>query len=229
MKRTAPMESGKPGGVKAIPLALVFASDAEKRGWSYGRVTGAGIEPGGLSDPRIFGHDQDYRCQCNRLVGGTEIDGQVCANCGVSVGVAAVQQTRRCAHIELAAPIQHPWNVDCLFQVLCVVPLRLRSSARDEAITMRYQRILELDSRLRRMIEKKGDSVYDMVRAADSGFRVLHDELQREVNKLIDGDVGEGHGVSLSTLLEMEFRRLGEGFLSYARGIGIAFRISTRV
>jgi len=143
--------------------------------------------------------------------------------------VAAIQQTRRCAHIELVAPMQHPWNVDCLFQVLCVVPLKLRSSARDGTITKRYERILELDRGLRSMTEKEGDSVYDMVRAADHKFRVLYDELQCEIKKLIDGDVGEGHGASLATLLEMEFRRLGEGFLNYARGIGIAFRISTRV
>jgi len=145
MRRVDCMESAKRGGVKAIPLTLVFATDTEKRGWSYGRVTGPGTDPGGLSDPRIFGHDQDYRCPCTRLVGGPEVDGQVCATCGVSVGVAAVQQTRRCAHIELVAPMQHPWNVDCLFQVLCVVPLRLRSSTRDGTITKRYERILELD------------------------------------------------------------------------------------
>jgi len=79
------------------------------------------------------------------------------------------------------------------------------------------------------MTEKEGDSVYDMLRAAAHGFRVLYDELQCEIKKLIDEDVAEGDGASLGTLLEMEFRRLGEGFLYYARGIGIAFRISTRV
>ncbi|MFD3843706.1 hypothetical protein ACFWWC_47080 [Streptomyces sp. NPDC058642] len=68
--------------------------------------------PGGLACQRIFGPVRDRRCGCGEYRSPRH-DGEICERCGVEVTVNTVRR-QRMGHIELAAPIVHPWYKDSL-------------------------------------------------------------------------------------------------------------------
>ncbi|KJK56091.1 hypothetical protein [Saccharothrix sp. ST-888] len=72
--------------------------------------------PGGLACQRIFGPIRDHECGCGRLR-TTRHEGEICQRCGVEVTVSRVRR-RRMGHIELAAPMVHPWYRDSLSRTL---------------------------------------------------------------------------------------------------------------
>ncbi|MEO3748603.1 hypothetical protein [Plantactinospora sp. B5E13] len=67
---------------------------------------------GGLTCQRIFGPVSDYTCGCGKGHDPRHA-GEICQSCGVEVTVSSVRR-RRIGHIELAAPVVHPWYSDSL-------------------------------------------------------------------------------------------------------------------
>src|SRR4051812_24999230 len=102
-----------PLSFSAIRISL--ASPEKIREWSHGEVKKSETinyrtfkpERDGLFCPRIFGPVKDYECNCGKYRGPRH-RGQVCEKCGVEVISARVRRERM-GHIELAAPMAHPW------------------------------------------------------------------------------------------------------------------------
>jgi DNA-directed RNA polymerase subunit beta' len=96
-------------------LRLTIASPAQIRGWSSGEVTLPETinyltekpEPDGLFCERIFGPTADWTCACGKYR-RERTPGFVCEVCGVEITTSSVRRERM-GHIELAAPVAHPW------------------------------------------------------------------------------------------------------------------------
>jgi len=94
---------------------LGLVSDAAVRAASCGEIVRADtlheatLEPvkGGLFCDEIFGPRKDYRCRCGRY-NGPEEGVAVCPDCRVPL-LPATARRERFGHIELAAPVLHPW------------------------------------------------------------------------------------------------------------------------
>ncbi len=99
--------------IRALRIGL--ASPEQIRAWSSGEVTNAETihyrthKPvqGGLFCEVIFGPVRDWTCACGRFRHARR-PGFVCPSCGVELAPATVRRERM-GHIELAAPIVHPW------------------------------------------------------------------------------------------------------------------------
>lgn len=72
--------------------------------------------PAGLACQRIFGPVRDHACACGRFRRPSHV-GKVCPKCGVKVTDSKVRR-QRMGHIELAAPMVHPWFMDRLSDAL---------------------------------------------------------------------------------------------------------------
>ncbi len=96
-------------------LRLTIASPAQIRGWSSGEVTLPETinyltekpEPDGLFCERIFGPTTDWTCACGKYR-RERTPGFVCEVCDVEITTSSVRR-ERIGHIELAAPVAHPW------------------------------------------------------------------------------------------------------------------------
>src|SRR6266700_2199273 len=96
-------------------LCLTIASPAHIRAWSSGEVTLPETinyltekpEPDGLFCERIFGPTADWMCACGKYR-RVRTPGFVCEVCGVEITTSSVRRERM-GHIELAAPVAHPW------------------------------------------------------------------------------------------------------------------------
>lgn len=113
-------------GIRSVSISIASADDI--RSWSSGEVTKPvafdsrnrtwdGLfgtrqyVEGGLLCQRIFGPAVSYRCACGKYKGSQRDrakDGNVCDRCGVLVSHRNVQRYRM-GHIELAAPVVHPF------------------------------------------------------------------------------------------------------------------------
>lgn len=76
----------------------------------------AGAGRPGQACQSVFGPVRDHECRCRRIRGARHA-GEVCPKCGVEVTDSQVRR-RRMGHIELAAPIIHPWYKDRLGDAL---------------------------------------------------------------------------------------------------------------
>jgi DNA-directed RNA polymerase subunit beta' len=109
--------------IRALRIGL--ASPEHIRSWSHGEITKPETIhyrthkpiPDGLFCERIFGPVKDWTCSCGkhqykyrRKYRRKPTDGIVCDECGVELAPATVRRERM-GHIELAAPIVHPWYV----------------------------------------------------------------------------------------------------------------------
>jgi len=102
-----------PDDIEAIRISL--ASPEQIRSWSYGEVKKPETinyrtfkpERDGLFCARIFGPIKDYECLCGKYK-RMKHRGIVCEKCGVEVIPSKVRRERM-GHIELAAPVAHPW------------------------------------------------------------------------------------------------------------------------
>jgi len=72
--------------------------------------------PAGLACQSIFGPVRDHACGCGRYRSSRHA-GEVCPKCGVEVTESKVRR-RRMGHIELGAPMVHPWYGDRLADAL---------------------------------------------------------------------------------------------------------------
>ena len=96
-------------------LRLTIASPAQIRAWSSGEVTLPETinyltdkpEPDGLFCERIFGPTKAWTCACGKYQ-RERTPGFVCEACGVEITTSSVRRERM-GHIELAAPVAHPW------------------------------------------------------------------------------------------------------------------------
>jgi DNA-directed RNA polymerase subunit beta' len=115
--------------VSAIRITL--ASPEQIRSWSSGEVSNPKTlnyktgkpEPGGLFCERIFGPAQDWSCACGKYQ-QSRARGFTCDECGVEVAPSSVRRTRM-GHIELAAPVAHPWFTHDLARLLDLSPRTL--------------------------------------------------------------------------------------------------------
>lgn len=202
-----------------------LATDLEKLSWSFGRVTTKGTCCGGLADPRIFGHTEDYRCVCGKVVGGPEVSGRICSECGVRVGQAMIERSTRCGHIELFLPVCHPWQSEHRFQIVPVSPVGLRS----DLLSERYFRILESDARIRNVAKGSGAQWFETLVNPSIEVAGPVKTIQAQVNALIDGDPESGYDDCLARLFEKHLRGLGSAIDIFARGIGLVVNVSVRV
>ena len=96
-------------------VSLRPMNDAEVLAVSHGAVANASLldmrtlrpVPGGLLCPEIFGPYRDKECVCGKRYKPWLL-GQACSQCGRKL-VAPWQCARRLGHIELPAPVVHPW------------------------------------------------------------------------------------------------------------------------
>src|SRR6266702_6328148 len=96
-------------------LRITVASPEQMRSWSHGEVTKPETidcrtlqpEKDGLFSERIFGPTKDWTCFCGKHR-RAHTPGFVCEVCGVEITTSAVRRERM-GHIELAAPVAHPW------------------------------------------------------------------------------------------------------------------------
>src|SRR5436853_3670437 len=98
-------------------VKLSLASPERILQWSHGEVTKPETinyrtqkpEKDGLFCERIFGPIRNWSCACGKYQ-RKRTRGFVCEQCGVELAPARVRRERM-GHIELAAPIVHPWYV----------------------------------------------------------------------------------------------------------------------
>src|SRR5258708_183932 len=96
-------------------LRITVASPEQILSWSHGEVTRPETidcrtlqpEKDGLFCERIFGPAQDWTCSCGRYR-RARTPGFICEVCGVEITTSSVRRERM-GHIELAAPVDHPW------------------------------------------------------------------------------------------------------------------------
>ncbi|MBA2392417.1 MAG: DNA-directed RNA polymerase subunit beta', partial [Ktedonobacteraceae bacterium] len=133
------------GAFNAISaLRIGLASPEQIRRWSYGEVTRPETlnyrtqkpEKDGLFCERIFGPTRDWSCACGKYRHERR-PGMVCNKCGVELTSATVRRERM-GHIELAAPIVHPWYTRTISVLVDLSPWQLSA-------LLGYQRYLVLD------------------------------------------------------------------------------------
>ena len=100
-------------GFKKISIKL--ASPEIIKSLSYGEVVSTDTknhrthkaEKGGLFCPRIFGPEENWRCDCGKYK-GIRYRSTICTRCGVEITEKKVRRERM-GHIELASYVVHPW------------------------------------------------------------------------------------------------------------------------
>ena len=120
------------GAFDAISARRIgLASPEQIRRWSYGEVTRPETlnyrtqkpEKDGLFCERIFGPTRDWSCACGKYRHKRR-PGMVCNKCGVELTLATVRRERM-GHIELAAPIVHPWYTRIISVLVDLSPWQL--------------------------------------------------------------------------------------------------------
>jgi DNA-directed RNA polymerase subunit beta' len=105
-------------------IRISLASPETILSWSFGEVSRPDTinyrttkpEPRGLFCARIFGPVQDYECLCGKYK-RMKHRGIVCEKCGVEVTTSKVRRERM-GHIQLAAPVVHPWFISRICTLL---------------------------------------------------------------------------------------------------------------
>ncbi len=147
-----------------VALRLTLASPEQMRAWSCGEVTlpetinylTGKPEPHGLFCERIFGPTTDWTCTCGKYR-QARTPGFVCEACGVEITTSSVRRERM-GHIELAAPVAHPWFAR---HAPSIIALLLDLSQRQLNAVLSYTSflVLAIDEAKREQIltEKKED------------------------------------------------------------------------
>jgi len=104
----------------ADPLAaLPQIEDHVLLEWSHGAVASVAD----LESEKIFGPRHSFWCGCGRYR-GVKYRGLVCERCGVELITSRSRQSR-CGHIQLAAPVLHPWFARAAARLLDARPEEL--------------------------------------------------------------------------------------------------------
>lgn len=125
--REHPLKDGWRRDKDIDKIAIRLKSPEEILAQSYGCVTRPETinyrtskpEPDGLCCQKIFGPVADYRCACGKYQKMRD-RGKVCEKCGVEVTVSWVRRERM-GHIELPAPVLHPWFYRILPSKICLM------------------------------------------------------------------------------------------------------------
>jgi DNA-directed RNA polymerase subunit beta' len=104
-------------GPRRLVARLRLASPDQVLRWSCGEVSKADTlhprsgkpVPGGLFCEDIFGSLVEWRCRCGHRTGESARE-QICKRCQTPV-LRRRGRRRRMGHVELAAPVAHPWFV----------------------------------------------------------------------------------------------------------------------
>ena len=149
-----------------------LASPQQIRSWSHGEVTKPETlnfrtlkpEKDGLFCEKIFGPSKSWTCACGKYK-KVRFKGLVCERCGVLVTHNRVRRERM-GHIELAAPVGHPWYVKgtpsymallldisprhlkAILSYACYAVIDIDERARREAISLFDQQISMLEQTL---------------------------------------------------------------------------------
>lgn len=202
-------------------------SGAALRSFSFGRVHRVDEQPGGLFDPRIFGHKEDFTCLCGPK--GDEDNGRkLCDVCHAPIGLAAELTTLRFGHIDFALPIPHPWNSEHLLECILVLPIGLRIDNGCSGLSDAYARILGKSDALTGAIKQSPLQKYELLAQGDSTLEFLVSDLAAEFAALV-GDSITDKNVTLVRCLVEELVRLGAPTMAYARAIGFALEGHVRV
>ncbi len=155
-------------------LRISLASPEQIRRWSSGEVTSPQtlnyrtLKPikDGLFCERIFGPTKSWTCACGRYK-RVRFKGVVCQKCGVTVTHSRVRRERM-GHIELAAPVSHPWyakgspsrialllnisarHVNRLLSYVCYVVISIDEQARRDALSRLDEEIVCLSQNSKR-------------------------------------------------------------------------------
>ena len=114
-------------------LRIGLASEEDIRSWSHGEVTKPETihyrtqQPvkDGLFCQIIFGPTRNWSCACGKYQRKRQV-GFICEKCGVELAPATVRRERM-GHIELAAPIAHPWHLRTIGLLLDLSPWQVTS------------------------------------------------------------------------------------------------------
>lgn len=114
--------------------AIISLIDPRKvRGISSGEIKVAAtidvkgrLVSGGLLCQRIFGPVKRGICACGKYHKGSTKKPPVCVKCGVAL-VDPIERRRRFGHIDLAAPVVHPWYRTTISVLLGIPPPRINS------------------------------------------------------------------------------------------------------
>jgi DNA-directed RNA polymerase subunit beta' len=157
----------------AIEIGL--ASSKKIRSWSSGEVTKPETinyrtlkpEKDGLFCERIFGPTKDWECYCGKYK-RVRYKGIVCERCGVEVTRSKVRRERM-GHIDLAAPVSHIWFF--------------------KGVPSRIGYLIDMAPK---ELEKVLYFAASLVTWVDESARKKDlKKLEKEVNKVLDGYVGE--------------------------------------
>jgi len=161
-------------------LRLSVASPEQIRSWSYGEVTEPEtidcrtLQPvrDGLFCERIFGPTKDWTCFCGKYR-RARTPGFVCEVCGVEIASSTVRRGRM-GHIELAAPVAHPWFAryapSIIAQLLDLSPRQLSA-----VLSYSCHLVLVIDEAKREQALLKGNNGYKKGASGSGMFSLLSD------------------------------------------------------
>jgi hypothetical protein len=113
-------------------LTFVGTQDTDVQSASFGEVRRPearnyrnGLpERDGLFCEKIFGPERSWHCYCGKYRGPNHA-GRRCERCGVDIAHSAVRRVRF-GHLELVAPVIHPWYAEALPGWLGITPRTVR-------------------------------------------------------------------------------------------------------
>jgi hypothetical protein len=131
---------------------LTPASDFDIHCWSFGTVK----DIPSLYDPRIFGPEEDNRCNCGKYT-GEEYKGIICDCCGVKICPdAAAVRKERVGQLQLACPCEHPVTGASLeFFPIAPVAFRTTADGSPNALGRKYERLVEANRAAAQLLPPK--------------------------------------------------------------------------
>jgi hypothetical protein len=131
-----------------LAAQYVPAGSRDIRSWSFGAVSMVRNRDAAdwrekrrtLDDPGIFGPVMDHRCACGKYRGERHA-GIICDLCGVKIADSLIRRTRM-AHINLAAPIEHPFAEAFPIEAVPVLPAAFHHSPAGSQVAEHYEYML---------------------------------------------------------------------------------------
>jgi hypothetical protein len=163
-------------------LTFVATRDCDVRSASSGEVrlpesrnhrTGL-PEPGGLFCEKIFGPERSWHCRCGKYRGRKHA-GRRCERCGIDITHSAVRRVRF-GHLELVAPVIHPWYADALPGWLGLTPGTVRQ-------IVDYERWFVIDS--------NDPDLTPCTLLSDHEWAAIRDDQERDVRAALGAEAIE--------------------------------------
>jgi DNA-directed RNA polymerase beta' subunit len=166
--------------LKSVKITL--ASPEDIRSWSHGEVKKPETinyrtlkpERDGLFCERIFGPVKDYECYCGHYK-KPRYKGIVCERCGVEVTKSDVRRVRM-GHIELAAPVAHPWYYKT--RPIIARVLDMKSNLVNDIISFSKHIILDVD------FNKRENDLHFLEKELEEEIREIDERKERELKRI---------------------------------------------